>query len=520
MKILLISGHGAGDSGAASIFGVEATETVVMVQEIKKALDGYADVSLYPTDRNAYTDIHRGGLKVNPADYDYILEVHFNACVQDIKGNGVTTGTEIFVTTTESGISVEQAIVNQIAKLGFKNRGVKRTNFSVIYKCKQAGTSAALLETCFIDDKDDMTIYNADKAAVANAVAKGIVEGFGLKKSGSGSTGQASGNTGNSGKKQINAKCASPEAFIKKIAPLCQADYEKHKILPSLKIAQSCLETGHGTSDLYIYASAAFGIKASGGWNGKVFRKKSKEVYNNVETFEESDFRAYDSLEASVNDHGEFLQKDRYKKVVGETDFNKAAAEIKAAGYATDPGYTDSLKKIYNTYNLGQYDSIIPNKPSTGAQSGTETAGNASDGISVGSIVKIASGAVYGGLSGTRGKKVPAAQCGSKKHTVAALATHKGVKEAKLKEINSWVAVSSLLAAGNASDGISVGSVVKIASGAVYGGLSGTRGKKVPAAQCGSKKHTVAALATHKGVKEAKLKEINSWVAVKYLNLA
>ena len=36
MKILLISGHGDGDPGASSKFGVEATETVVMVQKIKE----------------------------------------------------------------------------------------------------------------------------------------------------------------------------------------------------------------------------------------------------------------------------------------------------------------------------------------------------------------------------------------------------------------------------------------------------------------------------------------------------
>ena len=41
MKILLISGHGDGDPGASSKFGVEATETVVMVQKIKETLGMY-----------------------------------------------------------------------------------------------------------------------------------------------------------------------------------------------------------------------------------------------------------------------------------------------------------------------------------------------------------------------------------------------------------------------------------------------------------------------------------------------
>ena len=49
MRILLISGHGDGDPGASSKFGVEATETVVMVQKIKETLGNYAQVDLYPT---------------------------------------------------------------------------------------------------------------------------------------------------------------------------------------------------------------------------------------------------------------------------------------------------------------------------------------------------------------------------------------------------------------------------------------------------------------------------------------
>ena len=61
MKILLISGHGAGDPGAVSQFGKEADETIYMVEEIKKTLSKYAQVDLYPTNRNAYKDA-----KANP----------------------------------------------------------------------------------------------------------------------------------------------------------------------------------------------------------------------------------------------------------------------------------------------------------------------------------------------------------------------------------------------------------------------------------------------------------------------
>lgn len=172
MKILLISGHGAGDPGAVSQFGKEADETIYMVEEIKKTLSAYAQVDLYPTERNAYKDAKAGKLAVNFGNYGYVLEVHFNSGAADLKGNGRTTGTEIYVTTAEKTVGVETKIVQSIAALGFKNRGVKRTNFTVIYRAKAAGVSSALLEVCFIDDKDDMSAYAAKKTQIAAAVAK------------------------------------------------------------------------------------------------------------------------------------------------------------------------------------------------------------------------------------------------------------------------------------------------------------------------------------------------------------
>ena len=64
--------------------------------------------------------------------------------------------------------------------------------------------------------------------------------------------------------------------------------------------------------------------------------------------------------------------------------------------------------------------------------------------ITHGCKVIIRAGATYGGLSTARGKAVPASVYNGKKYTVVDLNSHKGVMEARLKEINSWVAVSSL----------------------------------------------------------------------------
>lgn len=174
MKILLISGHGAGDPGACRNGLKEADLTVEMVKGIKQLLDPYASVDLYPTECNAFKDIQNGNLKVNFANYNYVLEVHFNA------GGG--TGTEIYITSKEKGHSVEDKIVANLAKLGLRNRGVKVKDFLVIKTAKNKSVSSALLETCFIDSKADINLYKNNKSKFFAAVANGIIDGFGLKK--------------------------------------------------------------------------------------------------------------------------------------------------------------------------------------------------------------------------------------------------------------------------------------------------------------------------------------------------
>ena len=125
--------------------------------------------------------------------------------------------------------------------------------------------------------------------------------------------------------------------------------------------------------------------------------------------------------------------------------------------------------------------------------------------VRAGDIVKI-KGSKY-----ATGQKIPM-WVKLKKHTVKSV----GGNKALLKEINSWVYTADLTVLQSE---ITVGSKVTIKSGAVYGGLSSTRGKAVPKEQLAPKKHTVSRIETHNGVKEALLSDIMSWVAIKYLEM-
>lgn len=105
----------------------------------------------------------------NPADLD--VSIHFNSGANNKSGNGKTTGTEVFVySPTSKANAYAQNIVNAISGLGFKNRGVKYSTF--LYFLKKTKAPALLIECCFVDDKDDADLYNADK--MAQAIVKGI----------------------------------------------------------------------------------------------------------------------------------------------------------------------------------------------------------------------------------------------------------------------------------------------------------------------------------------------------------
>ena len=96
-----------------------------------------------------------------------------------------------------------------------------------------------------------------------------------------------------------------------------------------------------------------------------------------------------------------------------------------------------------------------------------------------------------------------------KKHTVKSVSGSRAL----LKEIRSWVYVSDLTVLQSSAKTVSVGSKVKIKSGAVYGGLTSARGAAIPREQL-ARTHTVGKIQKNNGVTEALLTDIVSWVAV------
>lgn len=206
---------------------------------------------------------------------------------------------------------------------------------------------------------------------------------------------------------------------------------------------------------------------------------------------------------ANGTDYFGFVRSCKCESLLIETVFIDTASDRKHVETAAGQRQCAEaiVKAIANFYGIKKKASTSTNKPTTDKPSG----GNLTT-VKAGDTVKI-TGSKY-----ATGQNIPF-WVKLKSHTVKLISGNRAL----LKEINSWVYITDLKV--TKSGEIKAGSVVTIRKGAVYGGLSSTRGKAVPKEQLAPKKHTVSKIETHNGAKEALLSDIMSWVAIKYLEM-
>ena len=190
MKINIHAGHSAIGGGSPGAIGIlnESVENRKVRDALIKLLKANGDTVYDCTvDKGTSSSILVGIVKLcNAHKVDLDISLHFNAGANKV-ANGATTGVETLIYSASSGNgyakTIAQKIVNEIAKLGFKNRGVKVR--PELYVLKNTNAPAILVECCFVDDPDDAKIYNATK--MAQAIFKGITGKDAPKESNSGS---------------------------------------------------------------------------------------------------------------------------------------------------------------------------------------------------------------------------------------------------------------------------------------------------------------------------------------------
>jgi hypothetical protein len=144
------------------------------------------------------------------------------------------------------------------------------------------------------------------------------------------------------------------DAFLAIAVGPARASQKATGVPASVTLAQAIIESGWGKSHMGD-AWNFFGIKAHGDEPFVVVR--TREVVNGKDVFVNAKFRRFASMEDCFREHGRFLRTNpRYAPAFRTADAEEFARAIHAAGYATDPHYSDALIGIIRENDLTQYD--------------------------------------------------------------------------------------------------------------------------------------------------------------------
>jgi hypothetical protein len=155
---------------------------------------------------------------------------------------------------------------------------------------------------------------------------------------------------------------ASTSDFIQTVGAAAQNSMRTTAVPASVTVAQAILESDWGRSRLARQGNNLFGIKALGNATGPagIVSLATWEHTGSGDVIVQAPFRAYYTLEQSIDDHGRFFTSNRrYADAMAVAKDARAFAEaIQDAGYATDPSYAGKLIGLMDRYNLYQFDSM------------------------------------------------------------------------------------------------------------------------------------------------------------------
>lgn len=148
---------------------------------------------------------------------------------------------------------------------------------------------------------------------------------------------------------QIKGQSSSDiQLYIMRYQGIALEQEKAYGVPAPITLAQGILESGAGKSGLTRNANNHFGIKAYGGWTGRIYLAWDDESTK-------SKFRWYNSASESFRDHSLFLKNNsRYRSLFTKSvyDYRGWANGLQRAGYATSPTYAKALIGYIDTYKL------------------------------------------------------------------------------------------------------------------------------------------------------------------------
>lgn len=153
----------------------------------------------------------------------------------------------------------------------------------------------------------------------------------------------------------------SQKEFIEQIAVYIKkhaGDYGIKVVSPI--IAQACLESAYGTSELAKNAHNYFGLKFRKGrcktCTGVYTKTGSEQNADGTYVSSVMQWCRFADMENGVIGYFDFININNYKNLKGVTDPKTYLENIKKDGYATSLKYVDNLMNVINKWDLTKYD--------------------------------------------------------------------------------------------------------------------------------------------------------------------
>lgn len=161
-------------------------------------------------------------------------------------------------------------------------------------------------------------------------------------------------------KVQNQSKNASKIAFIEQIATFVNKYRNKYNIaVASPIIAQACLESAYGTSELaqkHNYFGLKYRKDRCPTSSGFYMKMGSEQNADGSYTDSNMTWFTFENMEQGVIGYFDFTNIANYKNLKGVKDPKKYLENIKADGYATSLKYVDNVMAVIKEWNLTQYD--------------------------------------------------------------------------------------------------------------------------------------------------------------------
>lgn len=171
MRFNVHAGHNPAGKVASGAVGLinESTENRRVKEEVISQLRelGHTVYDCTCNNGTGQTDVlQKIVAQCNDHDVDLDVSIHFNSGAGDQTGDDKTTGVEAYVYSASSTAKAyAEKVCQTVSGLGFRNRGVKYS--TSLYVLKHTKAPAVLVECCFVDDKDDVELYDYQKMATA-----------------------------------------------------------------------------------------------------------------------------------------------------------------------------------------------------------------------------------------------------------------------------------------------------------------------------------------------------------------